>query len=65
MAFHKNVKYWDLGGVQESQLTTKLITTMEDGSVYKGQWLGNKRWGYGVAVWPDGSKYEGTWENDQ
>ena len=36
MAFHKNVKYFDLGGVSESQLTTKLITTLEDGSVYKG-----------------------------
>ena len=38
-----------------------------DGKVYKGQW--NKRTGeregVGIQFWPDGSKYEGQWEQGQ
>ena len=38
---------------------------------YTGQWIveeakgrGSLRWGRGMQVWPDGSVYEGYWEND-
>ena len=38
-----------------------------EGKVYKGQW--NKKTGekdgVGVQLWPDGSKYEGTWRRDK
>ena len=38
--------------------------TFENGAVYKGQWRGEKREGYGVQIWVDGAKYEGMWKND-
>ena len=31
---------------------------------YKGQWKGNKKFGYGVQVWGDGETYKGYWVND-
>lgn len=34
------------------------------GSVYRGQWDGNKRHGYGAQQWPDGTRYEGEWSNN-
>lgn len=40
--------------------------TMPNGDVYTGEWLGNVRQGRGVQlVKEDGSKYEGTFFNDQ
>ena len=33
----------------------------KNGVVYKGEWSGNVRHGYGVQIWPDGAKYEGMW----
>ena len=32
---------------------------MPNKAVYKGQWKGKMRHGYGVQVWPDGARYEG------
>ena len=32
----------------------------ENGIVYEGEWIGNNRDGYGVQIWPDGAKYEGS-----
>ena len=31
------------------------------GSVYKGEWLGGFRDGFGSMEWPDGSSYTGNW----
>ncbi len=41
------------------------IYTYPDGTIYKGDWSGNKRHGYGIWIRPDGTKYEGEWENDK
>lgn len=35
--------------------------TFSGGATYLGNWLGNKRHGEGVQVWPDGAKFEGQW----
>ena len=32
--------------------------------LYKGQWLGNEKHGYGVQIWPDGARYEGLFQNN-
>jgi hypothetical protein len=32
---------------------------LENGAVYKGEWKNGLRDGYGIQIWPDGSKYEG------
>ena len=31
---------------------------------YQGEWQGNKRTGFGVYSWADGTKYEGEWDKD-
>jgi len=33
-------------------------------TVYKGEFVNNKRHGFGTQVWPNGSKYEGDWAFD-
>jgi len=35
------------------------------GSTYTGEWLGDKRDGYGVQTFPDKARYEGDWKNNQ
>ena len=35
-----------------------------NGSVYNGERKNGKKHGHGVQTWPDGSRYEGMWEND-
>eukprot|EP01022_Parablepharisma_sp_SALTPOND_P004605 TRINITY_DN120618_c0_g1_i1.p5 TRINITY_DN120618_c0_g1~~TRINITY_DN120618_c0_g1_i1.p5 ORF type:complete len:148 (+),score=20.30 TRINITY_DN120618_c0_g1_i1:406-849(+) len=45
-----------LNGLEEKE-----EVTLTNGAVYKGQWLGQMRHGYGVQVWPDGARYEGNW----
>ena len=41
--------------------------TLKSESVYLGEWLVGKniREGRGIQVWPDGSLYEGYWQNNQ
>ena len=42
-----------------------LVALNFDLSFYKGQWsLDLKRTGYGISIKSDGSKYQGTWFND-
>ena len=37
-----------------------------DGRIYVGEYLEDKKHGYGEFLWPGGEKkYEGFWENDQ
>eukprot|EP01047_Picozoa_sp_COSAG01_P042403 COSAG01_NODE_3700_length_5780_cov_207.494631_6_plen_95_part_00 len=46
--------------------TPGIISTMAaaQGPVYDGEWLEDKRHGFGVMEWPDGRRYEGQWHND-
>lgn len=39
---------------------------LAEGQLYSGQWNGNSQTkeGYGLQVWPDGSKYEGLWSHN-
>jgi len=51
--------------LSEKKLETQVETRQYEylsGLVYQGEWLGGFRHGYGIAKWPDNSKYEGTWE---
>jgi hypothetical protein len=45
--------------------TKQLAVTLKSGGVYLGDWVGNKREGYGILKWPDGSEYEGQWVNNK
>jgi hypothetical protein len=45
----------------QHQLEDKGEVIFKNGAVYKGQWLGDMKHGYGVQVWPDGARYEGYW----
>lgn len=35
------------------------------GGTYKGDWIDNKRHGYGVYIWKDGVRYEGDFRGDK
>jgi hypothetical protein len=58
--------YW----VKERAMTTELSRhakpadkQWQTSSVYKGEWLRNKKHGYGMQLWANGNKYEGEWAN--
>lgn len=34
-----------------------------DNKVYEGDYLDDKKQGFGVFIWPDGRYYEGEWKN--
>jgi len=47
---------------QKSNSTVKEkrpVFTFKSGAVYDGEWIGDRREGYGVQKWPDGARYEG------
>ena len=44
---------------------SKAVYNYPDGATYKGDWLNNKRHGYGFWMRPDGTRYEGEWANDK
>ena len=46
---------------------SKQEINFNDGSVYKGKInsITNFREGYGIQNWKDGTKYEGSWDNDK
>ena len=41
----------------ESRAQVEEEVKFKNGVVYKGEWKGNVRHGYGAQVWPDGAKY--------
>ena len=51
--------------VQKDGRTSRGPVTLINQAVYTGQWLGDKRDGFGHIVWPDKSSYEGEWKNDK
>lgn len=36
--------------------------TFKNGAKYIGEWLGNKKHGFGIQQWTDGARYEGEWK---
>ena len=38
----------------------RLRYTFKSGATYDGEWKGTVRDGYGIQVWPDGARYEGS-----
>ena len=46
------------------QQFNEIIMTNETAK-FEGIWKFNARNGKGSMVWPDGSKFEGTWVNDK
>ena len=37
----------------------------DDGRIYEGDYVNDKKQGYGIFIWPLGEKkYEGTWKDD-
>ena len=59
---------WDkpLENINEEELEYKQPITLDDGSVYVGQWSkNNKREGRGIQKWPDSTIIEGYWKNDK
>ena len=55
---------WDIKGQKETLELRKLIKEPE-GTTYHGYWskATSKKEGYGQQVFPNGSKYEGFWQN--
>lgn len=45
--------------------TLKDPANFENGVIYFGEWISEKKSGKGVQVWPDLSKYEGLWNDNQ
>merc|ERR1719213_726869 len=37
----------------------------DNGAMYTGEWVGDKRDGNGTQVWTDGARYEGQWVEDK
>lgn len=56
---------------EEIDLTAVLPQTeikshqFQNGCHYQGEWVSNKRHGYGVYTWPSGAKYEGEYQYDK
>ena len=50
---------------ESEEIIVKPITQIENGALYYGEWdsKGNK-YGRGIHLWPDGSKYYGYWINN-
>ena len=48
--------------INDIKLEHREGVTFQNGAVYSGQMNGEERHGKGTQVWPDGAKYEGTWE---
>ena len=45
----------------DRQRKYKEYTYKCSGAVYKGEWKGGFRDGYGYIKWPDGAQYNGEW----
>lgn len=43
----------------------KSTIVLENNTKYKGEWLNNKKDGFGVLINAEGEVYDGNWANDQ
>ena len=48
-------------------VTLKQTVEYENKAIFYGEWsnINNERYGRGIQIWMDGSKYEGYWKNDK
>ena len=48
-------------------VTLKQAVEYENKAIFYGEWsnIDNERYGRGIQIWMDGSKYEGYWKNDK
>lgn len=51
----------DLKRSSSSSASAAAEKKWDTGSVYKGEWLANRKHGYGTQIWSNGNKYEGEW----
>ncbi|CAK70006.1 unnamed protein product (macronuclear) [Paramecium tetraurelia] len=64
--YKKKQKVMNSSQTTKTQERTKQsAVTLKSGGVYQGDWIGNKREGYGILKWPDGSEYQGEWKNNK
>eukprot|EP00735_Rhodelphis_limneticus_P001251 TRINITY_DN11834_c0_g1::TRINITY_DN11834_c0_g1_i1::g.16518::m.16518 TRINITY_DN11834_c0_g1::TRINITY_DN11834_c0_g1_i1::g.16518 ORF type:complete len:324 (+),score=18.06,sp/Q5PPV3/MORN3_XENLA/38.01/6e-33,MORN/PF02493.15/0.00026,MORN/PF02493.15/3.7e-05,MORN/PF02493.15/4.1e-06,MORN/PF02493.15/0.00043,MORN/PF02493.15/6e-08,MORN/PF02493.15/0.0053,MORN/PF02493.15/29,NVEALA/PF14055.1/0.16 TRINITY_DN11834_c0_g1_i1:82-972(+) len=52
-------------GKMEYAAPTTANKLYRNGDVYSGEWLDDKRHGFGVLMCPNGDRYEGFWQNDK
>ena len=60
--------YSDYPDKSSSQYRNKQLRDplhFENGIIYFGEWSEDSRWGKGVQLWPDNSKYEGFWVDNK
>mmetsp|Transcript_6514 Transcript_6514/g.10123 ORF Transcript_6514/g.10123 Transcript_6514/m.10123 type:complete len:223 (-) Transcript_6514:683-1351(-) len=53
--------YWVKEQKSDNPLKNPNEKSWSTGTVYKGEWINNKKHGYGIQVWSNGNKYEGDW----
>ena len=61
---------WTVQEVEDRSREIKPICVLENGAVYQGEWLvlpngESQKDGRGVQIWPDGSRYDGFWVNEE
>ncbi|KAF7457902.1 membrane occupation and recognition nexus protein morn2 [Cryptosporidium felis] len=47
----------------ELKVEKRPLVELQDKITYEGEWLGDKKHGYGVQKWPDGAVFEGNFVN--
>jgi hypothetical protein len=52
-------------GIDEYGRQKKGPVTLSNGDTYTGQWLNDKREGFGTLIKANGDQLEGTWKDDQ
>ncbi|OII71557.1 hypothetical protein cand_032700 [Cryptosporidium andersoni] len=64
-----NCRSKPLKGVEKKASTIELriekrkLVELQDGITYEGEWLGDRKHGYGIQKWPDGAIFEGNFFN--
>ena len=58
-----NFRYTFGGNNHDEVHEIRGMITLEDKSIYEGEWhrVNNQIDGRGIKIWPDGTRYDGTW----